>query len=180
MGWREEDGESHTPGTSFQNPRRRQIQPQWVTLGPESVGSNLGGCADSLHTRRAKQPGARFLPSAPWATAFTLDSQLQIFFFFLFPFAAGQLGPHKLQSLPVSRLSAISLASVPETLHALPGAAPLPSACSIIRHRVLASARRPPTPPEGQVQGTGRPSCGPCSGEGRSERKSQWRVPALL
>lgn len=75
MGWREEDGESHTPGTSFQNPRRRQIQPQWVTLGPESVGSNLGGCADSLHTRRAKQPGARFLPSAPWATAFTLDRQ---------------------------------------------------------------------------------------------------------
>ena len=37
---------SHTPGTPFQNPRRRQIQPQWVTLGPDSAGSNSGGCAD--------------------------------------------------------------------------------------------------------------------------------------
>ena len=42
----------------------------------------------------------------------------------------------------------------------------MPSACSIIRHRVPASARRPPAHPEGQVQVTGGPAASPAQGKG--------------
>lgn len=40
---------SHTPGTPFQNPRRRQIQPQWVTRRPDSAASNSGAVRTPAH-----------------------------------------------------------------------------------------------------------------------------------
>ena len=50
-------------------------RPKNTTATFEQPRAKIGYCADPLHTGRAKRPVARFLPSAPWASALTFDRQ---------------------------------------------------------------------------------------------------------